>query len=194
LSPTASAVRSRASGAAGADTPPADNDDPPLTLRQPDVVAGDGYEMWRLSAASEALETNSEYAYHLFAQFFASTSIVAELGERPVGFIAGFRPPDQPETLFVWQIGVDADFRGRGIARRMLDELMARTSAEGVRYLEASVTPSNAASLRTFHSYQERQRTRCEESMLFRSSLFGSGEHESELRLRIGPTRRVEER
>ena len=146
--------------------------------------------MWRLSAESEVLEDNSEYTYHLFSQFFTETCLIAELGDQPAGFILGFRQPQRPDALFVWQIGVDEACRGRGIAKRMLAELMARAYDEGVRYLEASVTPSNTASLRTFHSYQQQQHTRCEESALFPADFFGSGEHEGEMLLRIGPVDR----
>lgn len=166
-------------------------DEPPLTFRHPDPSRGDGALMWRLAAESEGLETNSEYAYHLFAAFFADTCLVAERDGEAAGFILGFRPPRDPETLFVWQIGVDARQRGRGVARAMLTQLSGRCYDAGVRYVEASISPDNIPSQRTFHAYQEQQQTECQESPLFPADWF-TGDHEPEMRYRIGPIDRVD--
>ena len=70
---------------------------------------------------------------------------------------------------------------------------------DGVRYLEASVTPSNEASSRMFRGFARAFDAPCNETNLFRADQFPKGEaHEEERLLRIGPfdeaaTRRLRE-
>lgn len=150
----------------------------------------DGGALWQLARDSERLDANSPYYYLLFCKRFASTSVVAEevaVG-RVVGFITGLFWPDDARTLFVWQVGVDSSARGRGVASRMLDALLAAEGCRGATHLETTVTPSNAPSLALFRSLARRRGADCEESVFFRAEHFPSeAVHEPEMLLRIGP-------
>jgi L-2,4-diaminobutyric acid acetyltransferase len=150
----------------------------------------DGRALWRL-AADVGLDLNSPYAYVLWGEYFADTSVVAisdSVGgdEDMVGFVTGFCPPRKADTLFVWQIGVAGRARRRGLGGRMLDELLDRT---GARFVEATVTPDNEASAALFRSIGARHDAPVEETPLFAAELFPDG-HEPEVRFRIGPLRR----
>lgn len=139
--------------------------------------------MWHL-ARSVGLDVNSPYAYVLWGDRFAATSNVAvEPDGEIVGFVTGFRPPDDPAALFVWQIGVVGHSRGRGVARQMLDDLLARTAPS---WLEATVTPSNTASASLFRGVATRRGVGFHEVEAYTADLF-PGDHEAEVRLRIGP-------
>lgn len=157
-----------------------------VKIRRPRLEFGDGGAMWRLARESGVLEENAEYTYHMFSHFFGEASTVAEVEGRAVGFIAGFRPPDRPDTVFVWQIAVDESQRGHGLAAAMLHGLIRRLSPE-VRYLEASVTPSNEASQRTFRKIARELDTYCSEEVLFPGDRFHGPSHEDEVLFRIGP-------
>lgn len=113
----------------------------------------EGALMWEIARAAETLDLNSPYAYMLQCRNFQSSCAIAELYGRPAGFVVAHRISDRPDVLFVWQIAVLADFRGFGIARRMLDDVLARAANAGVRTLEATVTPSNKASAALFASF-----------------------------------------
>ncbi|MDT0304364.1 diaminobutyrate acetyltransferase [Streptomonospora wellingtoniae] len=156
-------------------------------MRQPS--AADGPDMWRL-ARDSGLDVNSPYAYTLWSRDFASTSVVARDGEgRARGFVTGFIRPDHPDTYFLWQVGVDPGFRGRRLARRMLDEIGDRIAARGLSNLEATVTPDNAASRALFESFARSRGCSAEWSPLFGREHFpddGDG-HEPEDLVRIGP-------
>src|SRR5262245_37285794 len=83
----------------------------------------DGRELWRIARDSRTLDLSSAYTYVLCCRDFAATSVVARSAGGVHGFIVGFARPEQPRTLFVWQVAVDVTQRGRGLARRMLDHL-----------------------------------------------------------------------
>jgi len=143
----------------------------------------DGTALWSL-AKDNGLDENSPYAYLLWSEYFRDTTVVAtDDGDRPVGFVMAFLRPDQPETAFVWQVGVAADHRRRGIAGTLLDELFERT---GATVLEATVTPSNAASETLFRRFGDRHGLAVTVEPLFGEELFPPG-HEAEHRFRIGP-------
>lgn len=85
--------------------------------------------MWRIARDSQALDLNSSYSYLLWCRDFAGTSVVAR-GEDggPIGFVTGYVRPERPQTLVVWQVAVDDEHRGRGLAGAMLDGLTDRVA------------------------------------------------------------------
>lgn len=160
--------------------------DPVAELRVPELH--DASKIVRLVRESGALDLNSDYAYLLMCHHFSDTCLVAEIDDRIVGFTLGYRPPGRTDTLFIWQIGVCATARGAGLGGRMLDELLRRQLASGVRFVEATVTPSNAASQALFESLARRCGVACEVTSLFSSEMFSTaGAHEAEQLYRIGP-------
>jgi L-2,4-diaminobutyric acid acetyltransferase len=140
-----------------------------------------------LVGASGSLDANSPYAYLLLCTDFAGSGAVAEADGEIVGFVLGYRPPERPEAVFVWQVAVREDQRGRGLARALLDDVLARTMPDGVTHLEATVTPSNGASWALFRGFAKRVGAPCREVAAFSSHLFPDGDHEEEVRIRIGP-------
>lgn len=159
-----------------------------IRIRSPRLE--DGGAMWQLAERSERLDVNSAYYYLMFCKPFAPTSVVAEdrAAGRLVGFVTGLFWPDDPRTLFVWQVGVDAAARGRRVASRMLDGLLAAEACREATHLETTVTPSNEPSMALFHSLARRRGAACEESVFFRAEHFPSeAVHEPEMLLRIGP-------
>jgi L-2,4-diaminobutyric acid acetyltransferase len=156
--------------------------EPILTLDAPSIE--DGVALWRLAADSQVLDVNSRYAYLVWCRDFAATSVVARLDDQVVGFVTGYRRPDAPEVLMVWQVAVGEAARGRGVAGRMLDALWARVP--DVAFMETTVTPDNAASIAMFTAFARRNSTEIRRSDLFAADLLGEG-HEPENLYRIGP-------
>lgn len=142
----------------------------------------DGRDLWRIARDSGTLDLNSPYSYVMWCRDFAATSMVARTEEGICGFITGFDRPEDPGTLFVWQVAVDAAWRGRGLARRMLDRL----ADGGVRFVEATVTPGNTASDRLFASFARERGVALRRTPLLSADLF-PGDHEREVLYRIGP-------
>lgn len=162
---------------------PTENPDP---VRIRTGTPADAAAIWRLVGASGALEQNTAYAYVLLCSHFGRTCVVAEMDGAVVGFVAAYRPPVRPEAVFVWQVGVVDRARGRGIAGRMLDALVRLPACRDVRFLEATVTPSNGPSQALFTAFARRHDAPCVVGDGFGPELF-PGTHEAEHAYRIGP-------
>ncbi|CAM5666232.1 MULTISPECIES: diaminobutyrate acetyltransferase [Streptomyces] len=149
----------------------------------------DGAAIWRIARDSKALDLNSSYSYLLWCRDFAATSAVARDGAgEPAAFITGYLRPESPQTLFVWQVAVDAAHRGRGLAAALLDGLVARTAEErNVCRLETTITADNAASNRLFASFAERHGAPLTREVLLDAGLFPEQGHDAEVLHRIGP-------
>ncbi|WP_257009990.1 diaminobutyrate acetyltransferase [Evansella halocellulosilytica] len=161
------------------------------TLENEEVVfekpaIDDGAEMWQLVKES-TLDLNSPYKYLMMCEFFTETCVVAKENDHLVGFITAFIPPERSDVIFIWQVGVDASQRGKGIGSKMLNELLSRKACKDVRYLEATVTPSNEASQSLFRRLARDHNASCIVTPCFPADVFPGNEHESELTYRIGP-------
>lgn len=151
----------------------------------------DGAALWRLVGECPPLDRNTPYCYLLLAQHFAATCVVARAGERLAGAITALRLPEDPATLFVWQVAVHPDYRGQGLGGRMLDALLQAPGCTGVRYVETTVTPDNAASHAMFAAFARRRDAALVRAPGFPAELFpsvpGAAAHAPEDCLRIGP-------
>lgn len=152
----------------------------------------DGARLWRIARDSHKLDLNSSYAYLLWCRDFAETSVVARVDGEVVGFVIGYLRQQEPETVVVWQVAVDASQRGKGLAGTLLDDLARRMAERGVRFLETTVTPDNTASIALFTAAARRwvdgegHPAAMTTTELFRASDFPD-EHEPEQLYRIGP-------
>lgn len=146
-----------------------------IILREPTVA--DGSDLWRLAKGTGVLDTNTPYAYLLWARDFAPTSVIAEVEGEPAGFISGYLKPSDPQTIFIWQVAVDSRFRGRGLAKKMLFELAARSRAGR---LETTITEDNQASIALFTALAREHGTQLTRKSLFTEDLFPAAEESGE--------------
>lgn len=152
----------------------------------------DGASMWSLVRDSGTLDLNSSYCYLVLAEWFSDTCKLAvnmndQQVHEAVGLVTGFRQPAEQDTLFVWQIAVDKAYRGQGIAMRLLDELTANSE---IRYLEATISPSNLSSRRLFEKWANKHKAPIVKSEGFGETCFPDQLHEHEQLYRIGPIER----
>lgn len=163
--------------------PPITTDTAHTATRRP--LPEDGAQMWRMARDARVLDVNAPYAYLLWCRDFASTSSVATVGGEPAGFVTGYLRPDRPDTVMVWQVAVDEAFRGRGLASRMLHDLVDSQS-DRVTHLETTITDDNAASIALFTGFAAARGALLLREPLFDPVLFPDG-HDRELLYRMGP-------
>lgn len=149
--------------------------------------SSDGSEIYRLIEDAGVLDTNSLYCNLLQCSHFASTCALAELDGEIVGWMSGYIPPGQPDTLFVWQVCVDSAARGRGVAQRLITSVLERSSCAKVRRVECTITKSNTASWSLFQGVADALDTELTSQQHFLRDVHLDGQSESEIRVTIGP-------
>ena len=123
------------------------------SLRKPE--ASDGAAIWRLIQDCKPLDENSMYCNLVQCDHFRDTCIVAEMEGEIVGWVSGYKLPDDPETLFVWQVAVSEKARGTGLGTLMLRGLLSRDICKGVTRVQTTITRDNAPSWALFRKFTE---------------------------------------
>lgn len=123
----------------------------------------------------------------MWCNYFSDTSVIIEIDNEVVGFVSGFIKPTSPEVLFVWQVAVAESQRGKGFASKMLHHILEREVCEDIRYVEATVSPSNTPSQKLFRGLARKLETKIHVSECFNSNDFPEKGHEDELTHQIGP-------
>ncbi len=162
-----------------------DDEDPRTTIRAP--RAEDGAAVLNLIERCPPLDQNSAYCYLLQCSQFADTSAIAEMGGKIVGFISGHRLPNDPDSLFIWQVAVAEEARGQGLGREMMLGILRRPTSTGFTHLLATATDDNTSSKGMFQSLANVLDTNMGQSLLFDQNIHFAGAHESEILLTIGP-------
>lgn len=153
-------------------------------LRRPTAV--DGRKVHALIARCPPLDTNSLYCNLLQCTFYASTCVLAERHDEPIGFISAFVEPENPQCVFVWQVAVAPEARGLGLGLSMLLELLARPACAEVHTLHTTITPDNGASWALFNSLARRLGTAISDQVQFDRTQHFDNRHDSELLVTIG--------
>lgn len=160
-------------------------DRPKPEIRTP--MATDGAAVWKLIEATDSLDKNSLYCNLLQCSHFAQTSAIAEQDGLVVGWLSGYVPPDQADTLFVWQVCVGSQARGLGLAKRLIGAVLARPSAQNIKFLECTITADNTASWGLFGSVARSLAAQLRQAEHFLHDVHFGGGHDSELAVSIGP-------
>lgn len=106
-------------------------------------------DMKRIAKDSGVLSVNSTYFYALMPRHFRSTCLVAKQKEQVEGYVIAYAPPKQPDTLFVWQVGVAVEHQGKGLGKKLLTALVKAVEPD---FLEATIAPGNQPSVNLFKS------------------------------------------
>jgi L-2,4-diaminobutyric acid acetyltransferase len=155
------------------------------TIRKP--RATDGVGVSALIGATPALDDNSLYCNLLQCTHFADTCALAERDGEIAGWMSGYVPPDDPETLFVWQVCVGEAGRGQGLAGRLIGAVLSRPHCAHIRQLACTITPDNAASWALFGSIARKLGAPLHHAPQFSRDAHFGGRHDSELSVTIGP-------
>lgn len=144
-----------------------------------------GKKIYELVKSTKVLDVNSEYLYLLQTTHFSDICSVATYEDKVVGFVSGYMIPNEPNTLFIWQVAVDSDFRGNDLARRLIMHIIQREQLN-VNYLHTTVSPSNSASIRVFEKVANHYETQMSSMKFFEAGDF-INQHEEEVLYKIGP-------
>jgi L-2,4-diaminobutyric acid acetyltransferase len=156
-----------------------------ISLRAP--KAADGADVWRLIGDSATLDTNSLYCNLLQCSHFNDTCAIATMDGQLVGWMSGYTLPQQPDALFVWQICVSPAAQKRGLALRLIQDVLQRDHCQQVQHVCCTITEDNAASWKLFEALARQLDAplACREH--FSKADHFKGLHDSEFEVVIGP-------
>lgn len=155
-----------------------------ISFRTPKT--NDGKYLWKIAKASKTLDLNSAYHYLIMCRHFGKTCIIAEQEGEVVGFVTAYIPPDLPDTIFVWQVAVDEKHRGKGLGVQMLVSLYKNLKLLNIKHLEATINPSNQASIKLFTAVARELKAFFKfEKEFFSATHFGENVHEPEILFHI---------
>jgi L-2,4-diaminobutyric acid acetyltransferase len=154
-------------------------------IRHP--VDEDGRNIWRLVKDTGILDLNSAYCYLLLCRHFRNTCRVAEINDEIAGFVTAYKVPADETTLFIWQVGIAENARKRGLAKKLVLELLDSNHCKNTNRVQATVSSSNTASLALFRSLARDLNTGLEQTEFFGPALFPAGHrHEKEMLITVG--------
>lgn len=142
--------------------------------------------IWELARNSEMVDSNPAYFYLLWCHEFANTSIVATVDDHVVAFLLGYLRQDLPDTLVVWQAGVDPAYRVFGLRLRMLNEVIDSNVDRGVHWFETTATRDDKAIIRAVERFARQRAARVVKQILFGADHFPD-EHATEILYSVGP-------
>ena len=149
-----------------------------FTFRKP--TAEDGAHVWELVRDCKPLDENSMYCNLLQAGHFRDTCVVAERNGQVDGWVSGYLLPNDPETLFVWQVAVSPRARGEGLGLRLLNTLLERDVCEDVKRLQTTITRDNAASWALFRKLAKAHDGDLDDAPEFKRDVHFQGRHATE--------------
>ena len=155
-------------------------DESSIQFRHPQLA--DGLALYELVKACPPLDLNSSYLYFLQASHFAETCLLAEQNGEIVGFVSAYLRPDSAQDLFIWQVAVASQARGKGLGRQLVSQLIATqiTKGQPLKSVSCTISPSNLASQGLFKSLAEQHRLLMECQPFIATEQFGSQGHEAE--------------
>ncbi|RBI73953.1 diaminobutyrate acetyltransferase [Roseovarius sp. TE539] len=152
----------------------------------------DGAGIWALISSCQPLDENSMYCNLIQCDHFRDTCVLAELDGEIVGWVSAYLMPDDPETLFVWQVAVSEKARGRGLGIRMLDHIIERENCAEVRRLQTTITIDNDASWALFSRFGKSRNARLRNQPYFMREDHFDGQHATEHMVTIEFARALE--
>ncbi|MHC8441510.1 MAG: diaminobutyrate acetyltransferase [Candidatus Eutrophobiaceae bacterium] len=150
------------------------------------LEAKDGKGIYALVQASKVLDLNPEYTYMLLGTHFQQSCAVAEIDGKLAGFMSAYIPPNQLDVLFIWQATVVDEHQQQGLALAMLKDILRRPCCGKIKYIHATIAPSNSASRAFFASLARGFHANFHECPMFPVEYF-SKSHEEEPLCVIGP-------
>lgn len=146
----------------------------------------DGAAVHELIASCDPLDENSRYCNLLQCSHFQDTCLLAEQDGEIVAFVSGYKLPDRPDTLFIWQIAVSQQVRGQGLATKLLAALL-QLHADSVSHLHTTITLSNKASWRAFEKLADYLKAPMSSEVFFDEKRNFDNEQPTEYLVEIGP-------
>ncbi len=90
-----------------------------------------------------------DYVYWIMEGYFSSSNYVALEENKVIGYICALPSIDR-KCYFIWQVVVDADYRGKKVATILINHIIEESKLKGYNRLELTISSDNQASYKLF--------------------------------------------
>lgn len=117
------------------------------------VTEKDSALLRHLAVNCPPLDVHTPYTYWVVANFFGEYSFIAYDKEKPVGYIMCIVKDDM---LFVWQIGIVADYRCKNYSSLLLKAVFDKALESKIGTISVTIAKENTASYNAFFAFCKR--------------------------------------
>jgi diaminobutyrate acetyltransferase len=111
---------------------------------------GDFLDLSEFVTRCKPLENYADHLYKIMLRYVGNTCFMLENLEsdrKIVGFVMGLiSQTHTPCTYFLWQIGIDPTLQGKGLGRKLLEEIETPLKKRKCRRIEVTIDPENRPS------------------------------------------------
>jgi L-2,4-diaminobutyric acid acetyltransferase len=111
---------------------------------------------------------------------YMETSIVAELDDELVGAVLAYTLPYDPETLFIWHVGIADGEKNKGLSSLMLGQLMRRQACAGITRVQTIIPSSDGHAWTLFRRFAKWQHSRLQIQPFYTKELSLSERHDND--------------
>ena len=99
------------------------------------------------------LELHTPFTYWTLFNYFSNLCFLMIEGEELIGFISGIRSSLDKDVVYLWQIGVSKEQRGKNYALLLIGHFIKAVIGLDCNKIQVSISPENQASYNTFVKY-----------------------------------------
>lgn len=113
------------------------------------VVESDNAILRYMAGKCSPLDVHTLYTYWIICKFYSKGSFILLSDDQPAGYIMSI---ETGEEVFVWQIGLLSEYRGKGYSNMLIDKVISYARAMN-KNVGVSIALANKASYGAFSSY-----------------------------------------
>ena len=117
-----------------------------ITIRN--VQKTDNALLRHLAKQCPSLDLHTQYTYWATAYYFNKSSFILEDDGKPIGYIMALNTPD---VIFIWQIGIIKEYRGKGLSCKLISAVMEYAKSIN-KPIEVTIASNNKSSFNAFKS------------------------------------------
>ena len=117
-----------------------------ITVRN--VQKTDNALLRHLAKQCPTLDLHTQYTYWVNTYYFNESSFILEDDGKPIGYIMVLNTID---VLFIWQIGIIKEYRGKGLSYKLISAVMEYAKSIN-KPIEVTIASNNKSSFNAFKS------------------------------------------
>ncbi len=115
-------------------------------------------EVMGLVRLCKPLVLHNDFTYWILFKYFGDTCFVIAGDDKIVGYVSGVTSTAQKGVLYLWQIAIAPDYRGKNYAKFLIEKMLNVARKKKCKSLQFSVSPKNEASFSLFSRFAGKHR------------------------------------